>query len=55
VLQQIGKEKIDILNRVGELKPDADFFDGYMYMFRAALEWSIDKAKVLPDWHADGA
>jgi TetR/AcrR family transcriptional regulator len=45
VLKQIGKEKLDIISRVGELKPDADFFDGYMYMFRAALEWSIQKPR----------
>jgi TetR/AcrR family transcriptional regulator len=42
-LKQIGKEKLNIIGRVGELKPDADFFDGYMYMFRAALEWSTAK------------
>jgi AcrR family transcriptional regulator len=45
VLQQIGKEKLDILNRVGELKPDADFFEGFMYMFRSALEWSRTKPR----------
>lgn len=44
-LKQIGKEKLNIISRVGELKPDADFFDGYIYMFRAALEWSIEKPK----------
>jgi TetR/AcrR family transcriptional regulator len=44
-LKQIGKEKLNIIGRVGELKPDADFFDGYIYMFRAALEWSIEKPK----------
>jgi AcrR family transcriptional regulator len=43
VLKQIGKEKLDIISRVGELKPDADFFEGYLYMFRTALEWSIAK------------
>jgi len=45
VLKQIGKEKLDIISRVGDLKPDADFFDGYMYMFRTALEWGIQKPR----------
>ncbi len=45
MLKQIGKEKLDIISGAGKLKPDADFFEGYMHMFEAALEWSIKKPR----------
>jgi AcrR family transcriptional regulator len=45
VLKQIGKEKLDLMNYAGEIKQDADFFDGFIYMIRAALEWSRTKPK----------
>lgn len=45
MLKQIGMEKLDIIKGVGELKPEGDFFEGYMRMFEAALEWSIKKPR----------
>ncbi len=45
VLKQIGKEKLDLIDYIGEQKPDADFFDGFMHMTKAALEWSRTKPK----------
>lgn len=45
VLMQIGREKLDLINYVGELKPDAGFFEGYMYMVSSVLEWSRTKPR----------
>lgn len=45
MLKQIGMEKLDIIKEVDELKPNTDFFEGYMRMFEAALEWSIKKPR----------
>jgi TetR/AcrR family transcriptional regulator len=50
MLEQIGKEKLDIIGRAGALKPDADFFEAYLDMTRSAIEWSNAK----PDYYRIG-
>ena len=45
VLKQIGKAKLDTISRIGELNSDADFFEGFMYMFRSVMEWRRTKPR----------
>ncbi len=50
MLEEIGKEKLDLFSSVGAMKPDAGFFEAWLYMVRAALEWS----KAKPDYYRVG-
>lgn len=45
ILTEIGKEKIEVIERVGQPDPDADFFKTYLYMYKVALEWAKERPK----------
>ncbi|NLM45488.1 MAG: TetR/AcrR family transcriptional regulator [Firmicutes bacterium] len=43
MLGEIGKEKLEVIKKVGILNPEADFFSAFLYMIKAALVWAETK------------
>lgn len=43
VITEIGKEKLAVIERVGQPDLDADFFQAYMYIFEVALQWAKER------------
>lgn len=43
MIDEISKEKLALLGHVNTLHADADFFDTYLQMFRAAIQWAKEK------------
>jgi len=50
MFSEIGREKQEIINSVGQLNPDADFFEAYQHNVRILLEWS----KTKPEYNQIG-
>lgn len=43
MMTEIGKEKLEIMKHSRTLKPDANFFEAYVYMIEVIHEWSNAK------------
>ncbi|MGI6143010.1 MAG: TetR/AcrR family transcriptional regulator [bacterium] len=43
MINEIGKEKVRVLDGAGAWNLDADFFTAYMYMYHVALRWVKEK------------